>query len=143
MSILEKFFKNKKGPSEVPKEKPITPRIIHNEPVITHTKAILSDGKMYDTSKAKKLFETKEDELHGFFEAVYRVYFVTENGRYFSSKKTMSLRNSFDLLANTETKTMHIDYDDLRIESESVIKAIVGKTDIELYKQLFGEVEEA
>ena len=142
MSILEKFFKNKKGPSETSEEKPIAPRIIQNKPVITHTKAILSDGKMYDTSKAKELVSVRELAI-AYGVDVYRTYFVTENGRYFSAEKTADLRKWFNLPANAEIQTMYVGYDDLRMESKPTVKEIIGKSDIELYKQLFGEVEEA
>lgn len=144
MSILEKFFKNKKGPSEIPEpQKPVFPKIIQNEPVITHAKAILSDGKMYDTSKATKLFTTSEDKRCFIGESVCRVYFVTANGRYFSARETTRHGKECKLLENIEVHTRDIYYSDLRVEAEVVVKAMIGKRDIELYKQLFGEVEEA
>ena len=143
MSILEKFFKNKKGLPETPEPiKSISPKVVQNESVATHAKAILSDGKMYDTSKAKELVSVQE-EMIVYGVTICRTYFVTENGRYFSAQKTTDIRKCFNLPANTEIHTMYIDYDDLRLETELAIKEIVGKTDIELYKQLFGEVEEA
>lgn len=141
MSILEKFFKNKKGASEIPEEKP-SPKIIQNEPVITHAKAILSDGKMYDTSKAKEIVSV-QDTVFAYGTIIYRTYFATENGRYFSANKTVDIRKSFNMPENTETQTIHIDYADLRIESEPAVKEIIGKTDVGLYKKIFGEVEEA
>lgn len=143
MSILEKFFKNKKGDSEGTEEKPIRPRIVQYKPVIVHARAILSGGKMYDTSKATELIEIKEDVCFSLEETFYRVYLVTENGRYFSSRKTMGYRKECKPLENLEEYRRWIRYSDLRIESESAVKVVVGKTNIELYKQLFGEVDEA
>lgn len=144
MSILEKFFKNKKGPSEIPEpQKPVFPKIIQNEPTITHAKAILCDGKMYDTSKATELFTTNEDKRCFINETVCRVYFVTTNGRYFSARETTRHGKECKPLENIEVHTRDIYYSDLKVEAEVVVKAMIGKRDIELYKQLFGEVEEA
>ena len=144
MSILEKFFKNKKGPSEIPEsQNPVFPKIIQNEPVIIHAKAILCDGKMYDTSKATELFTMSEDKRCFIHETVCRVYFVTTNGRYFSARKTTSHGKECRPLENIEVHTRDIYYSDLRVEAEITVKAMIGQRDIELYKRLFGEVEEA
>lgn len=142
MSMFEKFFKNKKGISETPEEKPSSPKTVQNDLFVIPARAILSDGKMYDTSKANKIiFEQKKESFYG--TGIYRTYFVTENGRYFSAEKTMSLRKSYNLQKNTEIQTIYVEYDDLRIESELAVKEIIGKNNVELYKELFGEVEEA
>lgn len=144
MSILENFFKNKKRLSEKPEpQKSVSPKIIQNEPVITHAKAILCDGKMYDTSKATKLFTTSEDERCFIDESVCRVYFVTANGRYFSARETTRHGKECKLLENIEVHIRDIYYSDLRVEAEITVKSMLGQRDIELYKQLFGEVEEA
>ncbi|SCH90722.1 Uncharacterised protein [uncultured Ruminococcus sp.] len=144
MSILEKFFKNKKGPSEIPEPKnSVFPKIIQNEPIIAHAKAILCDEKMYDTSKATELIVINKYERSSFSESVYRAYFVTENGRFFSADKVIDRRKEYKMLENIEVHTQYIHYSDLRVEAENVVKAIIGQHDIALYKQLFGEVEEA
>ena len=59
MSIFEKFFKNKKGGLTVQDESQnLSDKIIlNNEIEITnHKKSVLEDGRLYDTSKAEKVF---------------------------------------------------------------------------------------
>lgn len=144
MSILEKFFKNKKRISEKPEpQKSVYPKIIQNEPIIAHAKAILCDGKMYDTSKATELFTTSEDGTCFINETICRIYFVTTNGRYFSARETTRHGKECKPLENIEVHTRDIYYSDLRVEAEITVKSMIGQRNIELYKRLFGEVEEA
>ena len=59
MSILEKILKNKKGGLTVQDESQnLSDKIIlNNEIEITnHKKSVLEDGRLYDTSKAEKVF---------------------------------------------------------------------------------------
>lgn len=97
---------------------------------------------MYDTSNAKELV-SKHEEMEAWGVNIYRTYFETKNGRYFSARESRNLRKSFNLPENTEMQTMYISYDDLKIETKLSAKEIIGKSNVELYKKLFGEVEEA
>lgn len=98
---------------------------------------------MYDTSKATELIVINKYERFSFSESVYRAYFVTENGRFFSAEKVIDRRKEYKMLENIEVHTQYIHYSDLRVEADNVVKAIIGQHDIALYKQLFGEVEKA
>lgn len=59
MSIFEKFFKNKKGDLAVQDESQnLSDKIILNNEIdiISHNESVLEDGRLYDTSKAEKVF---------------------------------------------------------------------------------------
>ena len=77
--------------------------------------------------------------------AVQRVYFLTPNGKWFSAKEeveTESITTDVGEYRIQATKTIYI-YSDLRMEREDTVKILLGKNACELYKEYFGEVEEA
>ena len=83
--MLEKFFKKQKRSSEChPLEKPLA----HDQSYeYHHKKAVLEDGRLYDTESAKKVF-TDETSLKyiALGKAMQRAYFLTPNGNWFSAK---------------------------------------------------------
>ena len=91
MSILEKFLKNKKGGLVVQDESQnLSDKIIlNNEIEITnHKKSVLEDGRLYDTSKAEKVFSDPTSvNCICFGISRCRTYFLTKNGRWFSADK--------------------------------------------------------
>ena len=149
MSILEKFLKNKKGGSVEQKgsQNPIEKPLAYDKSYITnHNRTVLEDGRLYDTSKAEKVFTDPDVEHIYLGSKRCRVYFLSPNGRWFSADE------------NTECETEKITdvgeyriqvtkiittYKNLRIELESTVKTLIGKNDYELYKKYFGEAEEA
>lgn len=144
MSILEKFFKNKKRPSEChPIEKPL----VHDRSYeYHHKKSVLEDGRLYDTESAKKVFTDEAIlEYVALGRAVRRAYFLTPNGNWFSAKEKIETESGITDVGEYRiqaTKTIYI-YSDLRMEREDTVKILLGKNDCELYKKYFGEVEEA
>ena len=57
MSLLEKFFKNKKGFQEKLEMHPLEKPLMHDKVYeYHHKKAVLEDGRLYDTESAKKGF---------------------------------------------------------------------------------------
>ena len=117
MSILEKFSKNKKGLSEIlEEERPLKRDVVY---AYNHTKAVLEDGNLYDTESAENIFSAEEE-----------------------------VRVTCDVIIDDEQCPMRIiklifTYSNLRIEHKETVKVLIGKNDYELYKQYFGEVEEA
>lgn len=141
MPMLEKFFKNKKGPSEMPVEKPLKRDTVY---AYNHMKAVLEDGGLYDTESAEKVFSGKKSLRY--YVPTSRVYFLTPHGRWFSAEE--EVRTACDNIIDDGQGFIRIDklifaYSDLQVEREETIKALLGKHDYELYKQYFGEVEEA
>lgn len=124
MSILEKILKNKKGGLTVQDESQnLSDKIIlNNEIEITnHKKSVLEDGRLYDTSKAEKVFSDP----------------TSVNCICFSGKISEGER-----ICIRDIKVFTT-YSSLRIEKKSTVKDLLGKNDYELYKKYFGEVEEA
>lgn len=139
MSILEKFLKNKKGGLVVQDESQnLSDKIIlNNEIEITnHKKSVLEDGRLYDTSKAEKVFSISR----------CRTYFLTKNGRWFSAdedtERVSGKISEGERICIQDIKVFTT-YSDLRIEEKYTVKDLLGKNDYELYKKYFGEVEEA
>lgn len=137
--MLEKFFKNKKRLSEEPEEKPLDH---YRTYVYHHIKTVLEDGKLYDTSASKKAFVdyTSLQEV-AFNVSKRRVYFLSPHGRWFSANEKTETKDVGKFRIQT-VKTI-ITYNDLRIEQEDDVRTVMGKNGYELYKEYFGEVEEA
>ena len=127
MSILEKFFKNKKGSSGEPDTHPLEKPLMYEKVYeYHHKKAVLEDGRLYDTESAKEVFTDDTNLDRSTFDSQeYRTYFLTPHGRWFSATKTIFV------------------YGNLRMEKTHRVKDLIGKNDYELYKKYFGEVEEA
>lgn len=148
MSILEKFSRNKKGssgePGTHPLEKPLKYEKVYE---YHHKKAVLEDGRLYDTESAKEVFTDDTNLDRSTFDSQeYRTYFLTPHGRWFSATKRINceLRQIIDVgeYRMQTTKTIFV-YGNLRMEKTHRVKDLIGKNDYELYKQYFGEVEEA
>lgn len=150
MSILEKILKNKKGGLVVQDESQnLSDKIIlNNEIEITnHKKSVLEDGRLYDTSKAEKVFSDPTSvNCICFGRPRCRTYFLTKNGRWFSAdedtERVSGKISEGERICIRDIKVFTT-YSDLRIEGKYTVKDLLGKNDYELYKKYFGEVEEA
>lgn len=147
MSILEKISKNKKGLSGKrethPLEKPLMCDRVYE---YHHKKAALEDGKLYDTESAKKVFtDESSSEYITLVRAKHRAYFITPHGNWFSASVETETESGITDVGEYRIQVLKtiFTYSDLRIEKEATVKALIGKNDYELYKQYFGEVEEA
>lgn len=123
---LEKFFKKQKEPVNI-----YVPHMEETNPEVIHIQQVLEDGKLYSTEKAEKMF--KYDK---------RVYFITPKKNMFSA----GYRQYVTTCMKEGSPKMFIDkveYTNLRIEEKIIVKMIIGKVDIELYKKYFEEPEEA
>ena len=149
MSILEKILKNKKGgfalrdENDHPLEKPLMHDKVYE---YHHKKAVLEDGKLYDTELAKKVF-TDESSLEyiTFGKTKCRAYFITPYGNWFSAEVETENESGITDVGEYRiqvTKTIFV-YSNLRMEKTHRVKDLIGKNDYELYKKYFGEVEEA
>lgn len=142
MSILEKFSKNKKGLFEkLEEERPLKRDVVY---AYNHTKAVLEDGNLYDTESAEKIFS--DEKSLRYLAPTSRVYFLTPCGKWFSAEE--EVRVTCDVIIDDEQCPIRIiklifTYSNLRIEHKETVKVLIGKNDYELYKQYFGEVEEA
>lgn len=142
--MLEKFFKKQKRSSEChPLEKPLA----HDRSYeYHHKKAVLEDGRLYDTESAKKVF-TDETSLKyiALGKAMQRAYFLTPNGNWFSAKEEVETESGITDIGECRiqvTKTIYT-YSDLRMEQKYKVKDLIGRNDYELCKEYFGEVKEA
>ena len=150
MSILEKILKNKKGGLVVQDESQnLSDKIIlNNEIEITnHKKSVLEDGRLYDTSKAEKVFSDPTSvNCICFGRPRCRTYFLTKNGRWFSAdedtERVSGKISEGERICIRDIKVFTT-YSDLRIEGKYTVKDLLGKNDYELYKKYFGAVEEA
>lgn len=150
MSILEKILKNKKGGLVVQDESQnLSDKIIlNNEIEITnHKKSVLEDGRLYDTSKAEKVFSDPTSvNCICFGRPRCRTYFLTKNGRWFSAdedtERVSGKISEGERICIRDIKVFTT-YSDLRIEGKYTVKDLLGKNDYELYKKYFGEIEEA
>lgn len=136
MSILEKFFKNKKEVSE-PEEIPMEVKEKIN---IAHATEISSDGRLYKTETAE--FIVQEPFIFGNIRhSTAKVYFVTPKGNFFSATAYAEIREAKkdDVIVHE----LNIVYRNLKPEPPEIIKRAIGKTNIELYEKYFGKVEEA
>lgn len=145
MSILEKFFKNKKRPSEChPLEKPLMHDKVYE---YHHKKAVLENEMLYDTETAKRIFADESSmEYISFGVSAQRVYFLTSNRHWFSAEERIETESG--IITDVGSYRIQVlktifTYSNLHIEQELAVKALIGKNDYELYKKYFGEVEEA
>ena len=150
MSILEKFFKNKKGGLAVQDESQnLSDKIILNNEIdiIIHNESVLEDGRLYDTSKAEKVFSDPTSvNCIWFGRSRCRTYFLTKNGRWFSADEDterVSGKISEGKRICIQDIKVFTTYSNLRIEGRYTVKDLLGKNNYELYKKYFGEVEEA
>lgn len=145
MSILEKFFKNKKGlcDKEIPKME-LKPRKYGKSNIIHHAKAVLEDEKLYDTEASERVFSGYAEDIT-FGRSIRRAYFITPQGRWFSAEEDMETYKTFAAYEEYEQEdaVTEITYGKLEIENASAVKQLLGKFDVGLYKKYFGEVEEA
>lgn len=150
MSILEKFLKNKKGGLAVQDESQnLSDKIILNNEIdiISHNESVLEDGRLYDTSKAEKVFSDPTSvNCIWFGRSRCRTYFLTKNGRWFSAdedtERVSGKISDGDRICIQDIKVFTT-YSNLRIEGRYAVKDLLGKNNYELYKKYFGEVEEA
>lgn len=145
MSILEKIFERKKGFSGKTELHPLEKPLAHDKVYeYHHKKAVLEDGKLYDTESAKKVFTYKSSlEYITLGRAKRRVYFTTPHGNWFSAEEEVETESRITDVGSyciQATKTIYT-YSDLRMEQEATVKVLIGKNDYELYKKCFGEVE--
>lgn len=150
MSILKKILKNKKGGFVVQDEiQNLSDKIILNNEIdiTSHNKSVLEDGRLYDTSKAEKVFSDPTSVNYiCFSRSRCRAYFLAKNGRWFSADEDterVSGKISEGKRICIRDIKVFTTYKNLRIELESTVKILIGKNDYELYKKYFGEVEEA
>lgn len=142
--MLEKIFKKQKRSFEFhPLEKPL---VRDQSYEYHHKKAVLEDGMLYDTESAKKVFTDEASlEYIALGIAVQRVYFLTPNGNWFSAKEKVEAESGITDVGEYHiqvTKTIYT-YSDLQMEQKYKVKDLIGRNDYELYKEYFGEVEEA
>ena len=139
MSILEKFFKNKKEVSE-PEEKEEQSLEVKAETNITHAIEISSDGKLYKTETAELIIQGHFSFVNSNFSDA-KAYFVTPKGNFFSA--TAYAERHERVKDGVIVHELNIIYGNIKPEPPEAIKMAIGKTNIELYKKYFGEVEEA
>lgn len=142
--MLEKFLKKQKRSSEGPGEKPLDH---YRTYVYYHIRTVLEDGKLYDTSASKKAFVdyTSLQEVT-FNISKRRVYFLSPHGRWFSADEKTEIKDEAIKDVGEfrmQTVKITITYSNLRIEQENDVRAVTGKNGYELYREYFGEVEEA
>lgn len=135
MSILEKFFKNKKGSSEKLEEKPLE---YDRTYVYHHAKSVLEDGELYDTSAYQKAFTdftTLEKISYAASISRNRTYFLSPNGKWFSAEKETEIkkRKITDVgKYRVQTVTVIFTYSDLRIESVEAVESMIVKNRYDL-----------
>lgn len=142
--MLEKFFKKQKRSSEChPLEKPLAHDCSYE---YHHKKAVLEDERLYDTGSAKKVFTDEASlEYIALGRVTQRAYFLTPNGNWFSTEEKIETKSGITDAGEYRiqvTKTIYT-YSDLRMEQKYKVKDLIGRNDYELYKEYFGEVEEA
>lgn len=147
MSIFKNFLKYKKdfyGEFDVhPLEKPLMHDKVYE---YHHKKAVLENEMLYDTETAKRIFADESSmEYISLGVSTQRVYFLTPNGRWFSAKEEIETESGITDVGEYRTQVTKkiFVYDNLRMEKTHRVKDLIGKNDYELYKQYFGEVEEA
>lgn len=142
--MLEKFLKKQKRSSEGPGEKPLDH---YRTYVYHHIRTVLEDGKLYDTSASKKAFVdyTSLQEVT-FNVSKRRAYFLSPHGRWFSADEETEIKDeAIEDVGEFRMQIVKIiiTYNVLRTEREDNVRAIMGKNGYELYREYFGEVEEA
>lgn len=107
----------------------------------------MEDGKLYDTSASKKAFvDYTSLQKITFNVSKRRVYFLSPHGRWFSADEETEIKDETTKDVGEfrmQIVKIIITYNDLRTEREDNVRVIMGKNGYELYKEYFGEVEEA
>mgnify|MGYP004458293993 FL=1 len=141
MSILEKFSKNNKRLVEkLKEEEPLKRDVVY---AYNHMKAVLEDGRLYDTESSEKIFS--DERSLRYFAPTSRVYFLTPHGKWFSAEEKVRVTCSViidDAQCPIRIIKLIFTYSGLRIEHEETVKTLIGKNDYEMYKKYFGEAEE-
>lgn len=129
--MLEKIFKNKKGSSEEPGEKPLDH---YRTYVYYHIRTVLEDGKLYDTSASKKAFVDYTSLQEVVFNvSKRRAYFLSPHGRWFSADEKTEIKDEAIKDVGEfrmQTVKITITYSDLRIEQEDDVRTVMGKMDM-------------
>ena len=132
--MLKFFSKNKKGTSEirtvyenVGQESPAIRKLV--KPI--HAKAILADGRLYDTQTATYVCEYGDLSL-----------FVTKNGRWFGAKSKSELAGYSADENGDRTAEYRVMYYGLECVDKFFVMQHLLYLSGDLYKKYFGEVEE-
>lgn len=132
--MLKFFSKNKKGTSEirtvyenVGQESPAIRKLV--KPI--HAKAILADGRLYDTQTATYVCEYGDLSL-----------FVTKNGRWFGAKSKSELAGYSADENGDRTAEYRVMYYGLECVDNFFVMQHLWYLSGDLYKKYFGEVEE-
>lgn len=132
--MLKFFSKNKKGTSEirtvyenVGQESPAIRKLV--KPI--HAKAILADGRLYDTQTATYVCEYGDLSL-----------FVTKNGRWFVAKSKSELAGYSADENGDRTAEYRVMYYGLECVDKFFVMQHLWYLSGDLYKKYFGEVEE-
>jgi hypothetical protein len=132
--VLKFFSKNKKGTSEirtvyenVGQESPAIRKLV--KPI--HAKAILADGRLYDTQTATYVCEYGDLSL-----------FVTKNGRWFGAKSKSELAGYSADENGDRTAEYRVMYYGLECVDKFFVMQHLWYLSGDLYKKYFGEVEE-
>lgn len=132
--MLKFFSKNKKGTSEirtvyenVGQESPAIRKLV--KPI--HAKAILADGRLYDTQTATYVCEYGDLSL-----------FVTKNGRWFGAKSKSELAGYSADENGDRTAEYRVTYYGLECVDKFFVMQHLWYLSGDLYKKYFGEVEE-
>lgn len=109
------------------------------ETVVLHKKDIIG-GRLYDTEKADEILSYADFSPYGNCEVV-SVLMITAKGNFFTSKKVSRYAASKE---NGIMKNRHeINFSEITPVSKERAMEIVGKRDLDKYREIFGEVEEA
>lgn len=145
--MLEKIFKNKKGDSHESGNDFWRKTLKHDRVYeYHHKKAVLENGKLYDTETAEKVFADEASlEYIALGRAKCRAYFITSYGNWFSAEEEVENESGITDVGEYRIQVTKIiyTYSDLRMEKEDTVKILLGKNNCELYKKYFGEAEEA
>ena len=132
--VLKFFSKNKKGVSEtnqayenVGQESPEIRKLV--KPI--HAKAILADGRLYDTQTATYVCEYGNLSL-----------FVTKNGRWFGAKSKSELAGYSVDENGDRTAEYRVMYYGLECIDKIFVMQHLWYYNHKLYKKYFGEAEE-
>lgn len=132
--VLKFFSKNKKDVSEIRHD---YENVGHESPAIRklvkpiHAKAILADGRLYDTQTATYVCEYGDLSL-----------FVTKNGRWFGAKSKSELAGYSADENGDRTAEYRVMYYGLECVDKFFVMQHLWYLSGDLYKKYFGEVEE-
>lgn len=132
--MLKFFSKNKKDVSEIRHD---YENVGHESPAIRklvkpiHAKAILADGRLYDTQTATYVCEYGDLSL-----------FVTKNGRWFGAKSKSELAGYSADENGDRTAEYRVMYYGLECVDKFFVMQHLWYLSGDLYKKYFGEVEE-